>query len=82
VPALAEHPRLAGVDLGVWFGVLGPRRMPPAAQQRLADELHRAMKEPALRLQLQGAGLDLMEDVAFGPFLRGEIEKFRRVLGG
>ena len=82
VPALAEHPRLAGVDLGVWFGVLGPRRMPPAAQQRLEDELHGAMKEPALRLQLQGAGLDLMEDVAFGPFLRREIEKFRRVLGG
>jgi tripartite-type tricarboxylate transporter receptor subunit TctC len=82
VQALAEHPRLAGVDLGVWFGVLGPRRLPPVTQERLATELRAAMKEPALRLQLQGAGLELMEDVAFAPFLRAEIEKFRRVLAG
>jgi tripartite-type tricarboxylate transporter receptor subunit TctC len=82
VPALAEHPRLAGMDLGVWFGVLGPRRLPPVAQARLAAELLGAMKEPALRLHLQGAGLDLMEDVAFAPFLRAEIERFKRVLAG
>lgn len=80
LPALAEHPRLAGVDLGVWFGVLGPRRLPPVMQERLAAELRGAMKEPALRLQLQGAGLELMEDVAFAPFLRAEIDRFRRVL--
>lgn len=82
LPALAEHPRLAGVDLGVWFGVLGPRRLPPVTRERLAEELRATMKEPALRLQLQGAGLELMEDVAFAPFLRAEIEKFRRVLAG
>ena len=82
VPALAEHPRLSGVDLGVWFGLLGPRRLPPVTQERLAAELRAVMKEPALRLQLQGAGLELMEDVAFAPFLRAEIEKFRRVLAG
>jgi len=82
VPALAEHARLGGVDLGVWFGVLGPRRLPPLVQERLAAELRGLMKEPALRLQLQGAGLELMEDVAFAPFLRAEIERFRRVLAG
>ena len=82
LPALAEHPRLAGVDLGVWFGLLGPRRLPAAVQDRLAADLRAVLKEPPLRLQLQDAGLDLMEDVAFAPFLRSEIEKFRRVLAG
>lgn len=40
VPTMAEQ-GFAGVETDIWFGVYGPKGMPPA----LADELHRTLNE-------------------------------------
>lgn len=80
IPALAEHPRLRGVDIGVWFGLLGPAKMRPEVAARLRTELVAELKDPALRKKLEAAGLTLAEDTDFVQFLRSEIEKFKRVV--
>ena len=77
IPALAEDARLSGVDVGVWFGVLGPARMPAATRQRLHDAVAAVLKLKAVRSALQGAGLTLCEDTDFAPFLSAEVRKFK-----
>jgi tripartite-type tricarboxylate transporter receptor subunit TctC len=80
VPALGEHPQLKGVDIGVWFGVLGPAKMPPAVVSQLRAEVREVLKDPALRKKLEASGLTLSEDTDFVPFLKVEIDKFKRVV--
>jgi len=80
VPALAENPQFAKLDVGMWFGLLGPRKLPLPFKTRLTTELRLLLKEPALRSSLTAAGLTTMEDVAFAPFLEGEIAKFKKVV--
>ena len=80
IPALAEHERLRGVDISVWFGLLGPARLPPRVTQRLQSELRAVLEDGALRRQLESTGVALMDDVDFGPFLQGELRKFALTL--
>ena len=80
VPALGEHPKLKGVDIGVWFGVLGPAKMPPAVVNQLRAEVREVLKDPALRKKLEASGLTLAEDTDFVPFLKAEIAKFKQVV--
>lgn len=80
VPALGEHPKLKGVDIGVWFGVLGPAKMPPAVVTQLRAEVRAVLKDPELRKKLEASGLTLAEDTDFVPFLKAEIDKFKRVV--
>lgn len=80
VPALGEHPKLKGVDIGVWFGVLGPAKMPPAVVTQLRAEVREVLKDPVLRKKLEASGLTLSEGTDFVPFLKAEIDKFKRVV--
>lgn len=80
IPALAENARFKGVDAGVWFGLLGPGKLPPATTTRLREGLQQLLKEPELRKTLEAAGLTMMEGTDFVPFLQAEIQKFRRVV--
>lgn len=38
VPALAENPQFAKMDVGVWLGLLGPGKLPLPVKTRLATE--------------------------------------------
>lgn len=80
IPAMGEHPKLKGLDISVWFGLLGPAKMPPVVTTRLRDELREVLKDPALRRKLEASGLALSESTDFVPFLKLEIEKFKRVV--
>jgi tripartite-type tricarboxylate transporter receptor subunit TctC len=58
VPAMAELPGFAGYSFTNWTGVFVAAKTPPAAIERLAAEIGRAVKEPAVRDKLVGAGVD------------------------
>lgn len=80
IPALAEHPRLQDLDISVWFGLLGPARLPPQVTQRLKAELHAVLQDDALRERLASSGVTLMDGIDFGPFLKSELRKFSLAL--
>ena len=46
IPALAEYKELADVDMGIWYGLIGPAKMPPTIINRLNQSFHDALKEP------------------------------------
>ncbi|MFY9315352.1 MAG: tripartite tricarboxylate transporter substrate binding protein [Burkholderiales bacterium] len=58
IPAMAELPGFAGYSFTNWTGVFVAAKTPPAAIERLATEIGRIVKEPAVRDKLVAAGVD------------------------
>jgi tripartite-type tricarboxylate transporter receptor subunit TctC len=61
VPEFAAAPRLAdtvpGLEVAGWFGLCGPRGMPPEAIRRWAEATEAALRDPATRQRLMENGL-------------------------
>jgi tripartite-type tricarboxylate transporter receptor subunit TctC len=81
IPALAEHPDLAGLDMSTWYMLSGPRQLPPTVVQKLRTALQAALADPALRKRMTEAGstpLTGTEDTA--AFLAAEARKYKEVV--
>lgn len=52
IPALAEYKGLGDVDMGIWYGVIGPANLPAAITDRLNQSFHDALKDPGVQAQL------------------------------
>ncbi|VWX57524.1 conserved exported hypothetical protein [Burkholderiales bacterium 8X] len=81
VPPLAEG-GVPGYDMAVWFGVLGPRGMPPAVTAKLNGALQAILAMPDVRQKVESLGAAPMKQspAQFGSFLKGETEKFGQVV--
>lgn len=80
IPALAEHRQLEGIDIGVWFGLVGPAAMQDRLSEHLRAALRTVLARPALRKRLEDRGMMLMDQQEFAPFLKSQIERFRKIL--
>ena len=58
LPAMAELPGFAGYHFTNWTGVFMAAKTPPATIERLAAEIGKVVKEPAIRDKLLAAGVD------------------------
>ncbi len=58
IPAMAELPGFAGYSFTNWTGVFMAAKTPPAVIERLAAEIGKAVREPAIRAKLLAAGVD------------------------
>jgi tripartite-type tricarboxylate transporter receptor subunit TctC len=58
IPAMAELPGFAGYSFTNWTGVFMAAKTPPAVIERLATEIGKVVKEPAVREKLLAAGVD------------------------
>lgn len=56
VPALAEHPALAGYQLTGWVGALAPRGLPPEIETRLVQALRASLQDPGFRRKVEETG--------------------------
>ncbi len=82
IPALAEHPKLKGYDMNVWFGLFGPAKMPAAMTARLNRELNEVLREQDVWQKLQKAGItnDGGTPQALGSFIKAETQRVRAVV--
>jgi tripartite-type tricarboxylate transporter receptor subunit TctC len=58
IPAMAELPGFSGYSFSNWTGVFMAAKTPPAVIERLAAEIGKVTKEPAIRDRLVAAGVD------------------------
>jgi tripartite-type tricarboxylate transporter receptor subunit TctC len=58
IPAMAELPGFAGYSFTNWTGVFMAAKTPPAVIERLATEIAKVVREPAVREKLLAAGVD------------------------
>jgi tripartite-type tricarboxylate transporter receptor subunit TctC len=86
IPALAEHPLLRNMNIGVWFGLFGPAKLPDAVTQRLRTAYVETMNTPEVRKKLEEAGARPTSPAAEPPekllaaYLKVETERYSRVV--
>ena len=81
LPTVSEA-ALPGYQSEAWYGLVGPRNLPPAIVKRLSDETMRAIRLPQLKESLAASGgLPVGSSPAeFSAFIKGEIDRYAKVV--
>ena len=81
VPAAAESGVVPGYDVTTWYGVFGPRGMPPEIVAKLNKVLMESIKDPAVAERLTKAGVTVQGSTAeaFGKFMAAELARWNKV---
>jgi tripartite-type tricarboxylate transporter receptor subunit TctC len=82
VPAIAEHPPLAGFELVNFFGFLGPAGMPDPVLRKLNAAAVQTMKMPDLVPKFRAMGFEPAPNTPeeFRQFIRTETAKFGKII--
>lgn len=86
-PALPEVPTLAeagvkGVEMSAWYGLYMPAATPKAVQQRVNDEVNRALAMPDTKARLAAIGSDAvpMTQAQFAAFHAAENKRYAELV--
>jgi tripartite-type tricarboxylate transporter receptor subunit TctC len=81
VPTLNEA-GVPGYEATIWLGIMAPKGTPPEIVGRLNAEIGKIMAKPAVReaWAKQGAVPMTMTPPEFGTFLKGDIDKWAKVI--
>jgi tripartite-type tricarboxylate transporter receptor subunit TctC len=83
IPALAEYKGLADVDMGIWYGLLGPAKLPPMIVSNLNQSFHDALKDPAVQAQLHQHATAVITEGSpadFEAYARRDIAFYRSIV--
>lgn len=81
IPALAEQPSLKGMDIGIWFALMAPARLPEPIAAKLHKALTEALQSPGLRKKLEESGSTVAApNVDMARFLAQETAKYKRIV--
>ena len=81
IPALAETPKLKGIDINIWFALMGPARMPAPVVAKLKAALNESLQTTALRKKLEDSGSTVSPlNINMPAFLKQESEKYQRIV--
>jgi tripartite-type tricarboxylate transporter receptor subunit TctC len=81
VPTLAES-GIPGFGMVIWFGVAAPAKTPPDVVARLSKEIAEIAALPDVKQRIERVGLSLAytDGDAFRKLIRGDHERFGRVI--
>jgi tripartite-type tricarboxylate transporter receptor subunit TctC len=81
LPALGESPALKGLDIGVWFALLGPARLPEPVQARLKGALAEVLQSPDFRKKMEASSSVVPAvPVDLDRFLVSETAKYQKIV--
>lgn len=81
VPALGESPALKGLDISVWFALLGPARLPEPVQARLKGALSDILQSPDFREKMEASSSVVPAvPVDLSRFLVSETAKYQKIV--
>jgi len=79
-PMAANH-KLQGIDISVWFALMGPAKLPEPVLARLKKAFGEAMQSPDLRKKLEEGGSTLSApNVDLAKFLETETAKYQKIV--
>ena len=80
LPTIAEA-GVPGYDTANWWGVAGPRGLPPAIVTRLADEIRVVLGNPEVQKRLinEGAEPTVKSPAELGQYVAAEMERWTKV---
>jgi tripartite-type tricarboxylate transporter receptor subunit TctC len=86
-PAFPELPTIAesgvpGYDYTTWYGILGPRALPPGMVQYLAAVTNKTLSQNDLREKLsqQGMEVELMSPQKFAEALKSDVARWGKII--
>ncbi len=69
------------MEIGTWFALLGPAKLPDAVTSKLKTALAEALKSPEFRQKMEASGSTVATGaVDIGPFLQAEVDKYRKIV--
>ena len=82
VPAIAEHPPLAGFELVNFFGFFAPAGVPDPVLRRLNAAAVKTLQLPEVAAKFRGMGFEPAPNTPeqFRAFIRGESAKFAQII--
>ena len=83
IPALTENEKLADVDMGIWYGLVGPAKLPGAVTALLNKTFHEALKDPAVQDKLHQHATAVYTDGSpadFEAYARRDIAFYRSIV--
>lgn len=81
IAPLADNLKLKGVDIGVWFALMGPAKLPEPVLARLKKAFAEALQSPELRKKLEDSGSTLAPaNIDLAQFLNAETEKYKKII--
>lgn len=83
VPTVSES-GLPGFEAVAWFALLVPARTPGTVVNKLNSEVVAVLQQRDIRLRLDGLGAEIRPSTPgeLDDYIRGEIAKWRKVIGG
>jgi len=85
-PALPALPTVAesvpGYEASLWYGLVGPARMPADIVQRLNTEIVAVLKQPQVHERFAGEGVDVRFDrpEEFAELIRRDVQRWAKVI--
>ena len=81
LPTVAEA-GVPGYEITTWYGVWGPKGLPPAVALRMQEALRRGLSQPehAARLQAMGAIRTVTPPEEYARFVQAEYERWGRLV--
>jgi tripartite-type tricarboxylate transporter receptor subunit TctC len=81
LPALNENPALKSLDIGVWFALMGPAKLPEPVAARLKKALGETLQSPDFRKKMEAASSVVSTpDVEIDKFLVSETAKYKTIV--
>ncbi|KQM75428.1 tripartite tricarboxylate transporter substrate binding protein [Xylophilus sp. Leaf220] len=80
VPTVAET--VPGYELGVWYGLFGPKGMPADVVQKLNDATNAALAVPAVRERMDSIGVEIVKKTPqqFGEVLNADAQRYGKTI--
>ena len=81
IPALAETPALKGMDMGAWFVLMGPAKLPEPVVARLQKALADSLQSPDFRKKMEASSSTVpTAPVDIQKFLANETLKYQKIV--
>jgi tripartite-type tricarboxylate transporter receptor subunit TctC len=81
LPALNENPNLKSLDIGVWFALMGPAKLPEPVTARLKKALGETLQSPDFRKKMEAASSVVpTSEVEIDKFLVSETAKYKTIV--
>lgn len=82
LPTVAESGGLSGFDYSVWYGLVGPAKLPKNLKDKFAREVARILALPDVRERMltQGATSHPTTPEEFDAFIKSEVTRFGKII--
>lgn len=82
LPTVAEAAALPDYEAGLWYGFVGPARLPPEVVSRLHAAIVAALQLPEVRERLTSQGVDPLHNTPeeFTKLLASDVERWAKVV--